>query len=141
MWFQENVFGPNLYQAKSGVISFWAGGPEKTFSVQTYVKPNLVLSHFGQVVLRKHFQSKVMSNQIWCYLILGGWVVLRKIIWLNLCQAKYIILFFGFPKKKIQSEITRGTACFGIVSHYCLISHLKGCSSTARNIGALRSSY
>ena len=26
---QRKKFGPNLYQAKSGVISFWVGGPKK----------------------------------------------------------------------------------------------------------------
>ena len=43
----------NLYQAKSGVISFWVGGPKKKFLI-------------------------FMSRQILWYLILGGWMVPRK---------------------------------------------------------------
>ena len=50
-WSQEKIFSLNLYQGKSSVISFWVGrrvgrcSQEKN-SVQIYVEPQLMLSHF-----------------------------------------------------------------------------------------------
>ena len=50
-WSRESFLDLNLYQVKSGVISFWVG--------------QLV----GWVVLRKKLRSEFVSSQIWCYVI------------------------------------------------------------------------
>ena len=90
----QRIFSLNLCQAKSPVISFWVGG--------------WVSGRAGRwVVLRKNFWYEFKKSQIWCYPILGGWVVPRKMFSPNYCQAKsgVISCLVSGPKKKNSVRI------------------------------------
>ena len=104
--------GPNMYQAKSGVIwNQWDNemksemkrwtDEEKFFWVRTCIKPNLVLSEISEIMRWRvrwrnfFFWSEHVSSQIWCYLKLVRWrdeewdEQMKKIfLGLNMYQAK-----------------------------------------------------
>ena len=77
------------------ILGGWAGGwmvSRKKFWVQIYVKPNLVLSHFGWVVSRKFFSGKFVSSQMWR----AGGSSWETFLGLKLSEAKSgIIPFLG----------------------------------------------
>ena len=61
------------------------------------------LSVLGGNHTKKNVQSEFMSNQIWCYLIFGGYIIgSKKIFGPNLCQAKSAVISFwvSSPEKK-----------------------------------------
>ena len=67
----KKKFSPNICQAKSHVISNLRD-EEKKFSVQTYIKPNLVLSQIQETKreVERERDEEMEKNfaQIWCYL-------------------------------------------------------------------------
>ena len=86
---RKKIFSPNICQTKSGVISNLRGEElrwRKIFLVQTYVKPNLVLSQILEMKSKmkrwrseKKFRSKHTSSQVLCYLKFEG----SKVRWRN----------------------------------------------------------
>ena len=96
-WRKKN-FDINIHQANSAVISNsrddeWDEEMKKTkFSVQTYVKPNLVLFQIWEMK-KKKFRYKHTSSQLCCYLKFKRWWVgwrdeKNKIFSPNICEAK-----------------------------------------------------